>query len=323
MNPKPKLVEEQPAEGDFIDDIAVLLPAEQRPLWYRDMAHLRRLPADDEMLRIARAMGFLALVTRQTPAQIAIEREQIATILGDSVKAIQSARQDAVALHRQLDERLTELPEAIAEGISPAAIAAKLSESLRQQFVASGIPETAQALAVVSKQTKQIAGEFDKSSKQLTDSYRGAAGEARRALDELRGSIEYATASAKQAAHDLTHTFLREYKWSVLLLCTTALAVDLRSEPCTTARSIQPQPHQNQPRSWFHRSRKRTRLHLRLAPRAKPNTGRHRPSRQRNETQHHPAHRASSFASKCTKPELRRTCQGASPLARLPSVALD
>ena len=225
MNPKPKLVEEQPAESDFIDDIASLLPAQERPLWYRDMAHLRRLPADDEILRIARAMGFLALVTRQTPAQIAIEREQIASILGDGVKAMQSARQDAIALHRQLDERLTKLPEAIAEGISPVAIAAKLSESLRQQFVASGIPETAQALAMVSKQTRQIAGEFDQSTKQLTDSYRGAAGEARRALNELRTSIEYATGAARQAAHDLTHTFLREYKWSVLVLCTAALAV--------------------------------------------------------------------------------------------------
>ena len=225
MNSKPKLVEEQPAESDFIDDIAALLPTEQRPLWYRDMAHLRRLPPDDEMLRIARAMGFLALVTRQTPAQIAIEREQIASILSDSIKAMQSARQDAIALHRQLDERLTQLPATIAEGISPAAIAGKLSESLRQQFVASGIPETAKALAVVSKQTKQIAGEFDCSSKQLTDSYRGAADEARRALNELRASIEHATATAKQAAHDLTHTFLREYKWSVLALCSVALAL--------------------------------------------------------------------------------------------------
>lgn len=77
MNPQPKLAEEQSVEADFIDDIAELLPTEQRPLWYRDMAHLRRLPADDEMLRIARAMGFLALVTRQTPAQIATERESL------------------------------------------------------------------------------------------------------------------------------------------------------------------------------------------------------------------------------------------------------
>ena len=195
------------------------------PLWYRDMAHLRRLPADDEMLRIARAMGFLALVTRQTPAQIATEREKLATILDHSIKVIQCTRQDAIALHQQLEERLAQLPAEISEGISPTAIAAKLSESLRQQFVASGIPETAQALAVISKQTKQVAGEFNGSSKQLTDSYRGAASDARRALDEMRGSIEYATATAKQAAHDLTHTFLREYKWSVLALCSVALAL--------------------------------------------------------------------------------------------------
>ncbi|MGA8437827.1 MAG: hypothetical protein WB714_06330, partial [Candidatus Sulfotelmatobacter sp.] len=225
MTLKPHLIESEPAEADFIDEIAELLPAGQRQLWYRDMAHLRRLPADDEMLRIARAMGFLALVTRQTPAQIAAERERLAAILSDSIKAIQSARRDALVLQQQLEDRLTQLPDSIAEGISPAAIAAKLSESLRQQFVASGIPETAQTLAVVSKQTRQVAVEFDHTSKQLTDSYRGAAGEARRALDEMRASIEYATATAKQAAHDLTHTFLREYKWSVFALCTLALAL--------------------------------------------------------------------------------------------------
>jgi len=225
VNPKPKLVEEHATDADFIDEIASLLPVEQRPHWFRDMAHLRRLPADDEMLRIARAMGFLAIVTRQTPAQIARERAELATLLGQSVTAIQSVRQDVMSLHKELDARLTKLPSAVAEGINPEAMALRLAESLRQQFVQSGIPETAQALTTVAKQTKQVAGEFDLSSKQLTDSYRGAAGEARRALNELRGSIEYATASAKQAAHDLTHTFLREYKWSVLVLCTAALAV--------------------------------------------------------------------------------------------------
>ena len=40
-----------------------------------------------------------------------------------------------------------------------------------------------------------------------------------------RGIIEYAATSAKQAAHDLTHTFLREFKWPVLALCSAALAV--------------------------------------------------------------------------------------------------
>ncbi len=225
MNPKPKLVEGTDTESDFIDDIAALLPAEQRPLWFRDMAHLRRLPADDEMLRIARAMGFLALVTRQTPAQIAAERKKLSTILDHGINAMQSARHEAVALHQKLEERLAQLPAEISEGISPAAIATRLSESLRQQFVASGIPETARALAVISKQTRQVAGEFDESSKQLTDAYRGAAGDARRALDEIRRTIECTTAAAKQSAYDLTHTFLREYRWSVFALCSIALAV--------------------------------------------------------------------------------------------------
>ena len=89
--------------------------------------------ADDEMLGYP-ALGFLAVVTRQTPAQIATEREKLATILEQSIKVIQSARQDAVALHRQLEERLAQLPAEISEGISAAAIAAKLSESLRRSL---------------------------------------------------------------------------------------------------------------------------------------------------------------------------------------------
>lgn len=225
MNPKPQLVEEQSVEADFIDEIAELLPAEQRPLWYRDMAHLRRLPADDEMLRIARALGFLAIVTRQTPAQIANERKQLATILHGSVQAIQSARKDVVALHQQLEQRLTQLPAEISEGIQPKLIAAKLSESLRQQFVESGVPETAHALTVIAKQTRQATTEFQYAAKQLTESHRGAADGIHRALGEMQNSIHHATEMARRAANDLTHTFLREYKWSILLLCSAALVV--------------------------------------------------------------------------------------------------
>ena len=168
-------------------------------------------------------MGFLAIVTRQTPAQFAIEREQLSAILDRSVTAIQSARQDVVTLHQQLGERLAQLPAEISVGINPAAIAVKLGESLRQQFVESGIPETAQALAVVSKKMQQTAGEFDRSSKQLTDSYRSAAKETRQTLDEMKSSIQSATATANRAANQLTNTFRREYKWSVFALCIAAL----------------------------------------------------------------------------------------------------
>ena len=59
MTDEIKIAASPNGEPDFIDEVAELLPLEQRQLWYRDMAHLRRLPADDELLRIARAMGFL------------------------------------------------------------------------------------------------------------------------------------------------------------------------------------------------------------------------------------------------------------------------
>lgn len=189
------------------------------------MAHLRRLPDDDEMLRIARAMGFLAIVTRQTPAQIASERDRLTAILDQNVKTVLSAQRDMVALHRRLEERLAQFPAEVSEGINPQAIAATLSESLRQRFTESGLPETAECLTLVAKQTKQVAGEFDRSSKQLASLYRAAAEDARKSTDDMRLTIQTATSTAKQCATELTGTFLREYKWSVLVLCSAALAV--------------------------------------------------------------------------------------------------
>lgn len=228
MTPVPvkhQLVVEQTGERDFIDEIAELLPAEQRPLWYRDMAHMRRLPPDDEVLRIARAMGFLAIVTRQTPAEIASERDRLSAILDQSVKAVQSARQEMVALHKRLEERLTRLPAEVSKGIDPQSIAAVLGESLRQRFSESCLAETAESLTLVAKQTKQVAADFDRSSKQLANSYRVAAEDARKSMEDMRLSIQDAASAGKRCASELTQTFLREYKWSVFTLCSAALAV--------------------------------------------------------------------------------------------------
>ena len=50
----------------------------------------------------------------------------------------------------------SQLPDDIAEGINPEAIAATINESLRQQFVQSTIPATAEALAVAALQPEVI-----------------------------------------------------------------------------------------------------------------------------------------------------------------------
>ena len=189
------------------------------------MAHLRRLPPDDEMLRIAHAMGFLALVTREAPAEMAKEREQLTAILDRSVTAILEAEHNIVALHQQLETRLAQLPKEITAGISPEAIAAKISESLRQQFVQSGVPETAQALTVIAKQNKQTAADFDSSAKQLTDSYRGAVTNANKAIGEMRIAMTDAAETAQRAAGDLVQAFLGHYKWALHWLVPAAIAL--------------------------------------------------------------------------------------------------
>src|SRR5881396_1418916 len=88
----------------------------------------------------------------------------------------------------------------IAAGISPQAIAGNINESLRQRFVQSTIPETALALAQVAEQMKKVTAEFGATASTLGNSYRGAAEEARRSIDDLHSVISAAAATARSAA---------------------------------------------------------------------------------------------------------------------------
>ena len=223
MTDEPESVAALNTNNDFIDEIAILLPSEQRPLWYRDMAHLRRLPADDELLRIARAMGFLALITRQTPAEIAGEREKLASTVQDAVTSIEALRNDTATFHQEIGNRLANLPNEIAEGVNPISIATILAESLRQHFIQSGLPETARALTLIAKQSEQAATQFGYSCRQVNETCRNTTKDFLDSLSRMSTMIEITLEEVKQATRSLTQTFLREYKWSVLVLCAIAL----------------------------------------------------------------------------------------------------
>ena len=223
MNDKTKIAAGLNGETDFIDEIAELLPPEQRQSWYRDMAHLRRLPADDELLRLARAMGFLALITRQAPVEIASERQKLAATVKEAVSSIEALRHDTAMFRQEIENRLAKLPNEIAEGVNPTSIATILAESLRQQFMQSGLPETSKALALIAQQSRQAATEFGYSSRQIVENCRNTTKEF---CDDFRGMqamIRITTKEATEAAQALRQRFLREYKWSVLTLCTAAL----------------------------------------------------------------------------------------------------
>jgi len=199
-------------ETDLIDRIANALPVELRADYYRELRHCRSLPENDEMLRILRVMQFLVVLMVQAPERMATERQRFEQIVGDAIKALQEIRESSAADQAQLDQRLMQLPEATAEGIQPEAIAAKINESLRQQFVQSTIPETADALAVAAAQIKKATAEFGRAAGTLGSSYHGAAEEARKAIGHLESTCSQAMSSTKRGAEELLHIFRQEYR---------------------------------------------------------------------------------------------------------------
>ena len=133
-------------EPDLIDRIADALPVDIRADYYRELRHCRSLHENDEMLRILRAMQFLVVLMVQAPERMATERQRLEQIIADALKTLQEIRESSAADQAQLDQRLVQLPVDIAEGISPEVVAATINESLRQQFVQSTLPATAEAL---------------------------------------------------------------------------------------------------------------------------------------------------------------------------------
>jgi hypothetical protein len=209
---------------DLFDAIAKLLDPSQREYFYQRMLYFRQLRPDDELLRIVEAIGFLALVIREAPHAVAIERAQIAQALASALEAIQAVAASTQAYHRQLEDRVTSLPAAVARGISPSEIAHAITEELRQQFVQSGLPGTANALAVVATQLTQATATLQRGAQQLAAETE-AADEARRALNDVRTSLVHATDQARGAVAALGREFRIDYRQAITLLCGGALLV--------------------------------------------------------------------------------------------------
>jgi hypothetical protein len=91
----------------------------------------------------------------------------LAATVKEAVSSIEALRHDTATLHQEIKNRLAKLPNEIAEGVNPTSIATILAESLRQQFMQSGLPETSKALALIAQQSRQAATEFGYSSRQI------------------------------------------------------------------------------------------------------------------------------------------------------------
>jgi hypothetical protein len=133
-------------ERTLFDELASLVPEERQAEYYRVIAHTRTLSPNDEMLRILEAMGILALLTRETPTEIASERKLLHKILETSATQASAVERRMEQYAVRLESRLAQLPKELESGLDPPRIAKLLGESLRQSFQRSGLPDTAKTL---------------------------------------------------------------------------------------------------------------------------------------------------------------------------------
>jgi hypothetical protein len=194
------------APDNLFDAIATLLEPGQREYFYQRMLYFRQLRPEDEILRLVEAIGLLALLIREAPHAEA------------SLAMMHAAGEAWQAHHQQIDDRLTRLPADLAHGISPDAIARAIAESLRQQFVQSGVPAAADALTAISKQLVQATGQFQRAAEQLR-ACTGVEEQARGAMDQMSRSLSNATHTAQRAVVELTQQLRVEYARAVYVLC--------------------------------------------------------------------------------------------------------
>jgi hypothetical protein len=214
-------------ELDLTDLIADDLPPELRASYYREMRHCQSLPKNDEVLRIIRVIQIHCQFAVKIPGEIAIEREKIEQAFASALKNLQENLQTSKAYQEQLDRHLINLPNRIAEDINPATIVAKINESLKQEFFRSTIPQTGDALRLVSQQMKTSTDEFVNTTKELTHSYRGLTENANQAIERMRGSISGAASAASEASQELSRSFRRHYRWALYALSGLALLVGI------------------------------------------------------------------------------------------------
>jgi hypothetical protein len=219
MNDQDKPIDQDdPFDDDTIDRIANFLPVEARAGFYRELRHCRSLPQNDEMLRIIRAMQYLVLIMVKLPEQMALERERFEQIVSRCENLLGEVHDFVDEATRQIDHRLAQVSADIAQALNPPAVAAEINESLRQQFVKTTIPETADALAVNAAQIKKATSDFVSATDSLNNAYDGAVVKADRAIQSLESTSSQAISGNKRQADELMAVVRQDYRWLLFVL---------------------------------------------------------------------------------------------------------
>jgi hypothetical protein len=235
-------ISEMAGEPTLFDSLARLVPDELQAAYYRVLAHTRTLGPDDEMLRILEAMGVLTLLTRHTPKDIADERERFQELLELHQQISGDIRQKTIAYVRELEVRLSRLPKEIEAGLNPKQIAQLLGETLRQQFLQSGISDTVKGLQTTGAAMTSAQKDLSAALRNLSDS-RGVVAQIETANNRLTHSLESRAKAVDTLLHnlksDLLHIWIPLISGAALLLG-MFLGMSIQSHRDSNADAVAP-----------------------------------------------------------------------------------
>ncbi|MGO8759864.1 MAG: hypothetical protein ACLQG3_17230 [Terracidiphilus sp.] len=196
-------------EPTLFDSLARLVPEELQTAYYRVLAHTHTLSPDDEMLRILEAMGILALLTRHTPKDISDERELFQEMFDVHQQLSDETREKMLGYVHELDSRISALPSKLEASLDPKQIAKLLGESLRQNFLKSGIPATAEGLQAASAAMTSVQQELSSALRKLSDSRSGVIAQVEYANNRLTYSLEGRAKTIDALLHEWKSDVLR------------------------------------------------------------------------------------------------------------------
>ncbi len=194
--------------------------------YYRVLEHTRTLGPDDEMLRILEAMGTLALLTKYTPKEIAEERERFREMFDLNHHLSDEAQLKMLGYLRELDSRVSALPDEIEASLDPKKIAKLLGESLRKHFLQTGIPATVKGLQSAGEALATAQKELSISLRNLLDSQNGVVAQVDSANRRLTYSLEHRATAVDGLLHELRSDILRIW---IPLIVGAALLIGLFS----------------------------------------------------------------------------------------------
>jgi hypothetical protein len=225
MSPEQELLNLAGAESEsktLFDELAGLVPAGRQAEYYRVIAHTRTLSPNDEMLRILEAMGMLALLTRETPAAIAVERKSLQKILENALSKAGEVEKRLATYASRLESRIAQLPKELETGLDAPRIAKLLGESLRQCFQQSGLPDTARAL-------DQSCSEMSSVQEQLVNALREVAHPDIGVIARIRSTNDSLLRSMTTRAQQMDNFLVRLEKqvWAIWLPVVASAALAL------------------------------------------------------------------------------------------------